>query len=1073
MDVAAYKINSDRKSLSAMVFIFLIVEILIISSMPSLLIPTVSAGSFWIQTTESDFTAGTLDNVLVTPDGNVTLALQENFIEDDFTDESKINYKKNVIVDTALGEARLLKGINETFGGPDLDWGWAVSQTSDGGYVIIGETVSYGAGFYDAWLLKIDGNGNEQWNKTFGGSAKDGGRSGQQTSDGGYIIGGYADSFGYPGHDGWLLKTDVFGNEQWNYTYGGPNTDAFFSIAQTTDGGFIGSGYETSFGAGGYDAWLVKTNAFGMMQWNKSFGAGGAEHSMSVKQASDGGYIITGYTSSYGAGGTDLWLIKTNTFGNEQWNHTFGGPNDDWGGSVFQTSDGGYIVSGDTKSYGSGGFDVWFIKTDVFGNEEWNMTYGEPFSDDTGYCIHQTSDGGYIVVVSSTSYITGFTDIWLIKTDSVGLQQWKRVFGGPDDDWGYSVDQTTDGGYVLTGYTTSYGAGSLDVWVIKTDAFGYCEDMGDLISINLLTGQGASSMDAFNCTASIPPSTSIRVQFSQDNLSWYNSVGVLNQWNKLADGFNSIDLSLLGWSGSNFYYRMNFSSDTTNNPALQNINVSYHRYISFGTLTSESFDCGGTNIKWKTLSWTAFKPPGTDIKLQLRTADTQANLSSKNFVGPDGDTGTFYTVSSGESIWAEHDGDRWVQYKVYLSDSGEYTPVLEEVTVYYNLIPDVPDLIAPLNDVWSNDSTPMFNWTFIDLDGIQQAFQVLIDNDIGFSSVDYDSGEQNSPGANWQFPTGTGYTEIADGIWYWKVRVQDNDGDWSQYSTVWIVKIDTSEPLSSVTTPVNGSYLLSLTTISGTASDGNGSGVLNVKISIKRNSDNLYWDGFAWISSETWLSTSGTTSWSISTGLPSWDSGISYTIRSMATDNVTNIEIPGSGNTFTFVAENYTILKQGWNLISIPLIQSNQDLTKVLEMIEGHYDAVQWHDLFDTNDPWKHHKIGKPFGNDLTQIDEKMGFWIHITQPGDTIFVYNGTQPSSNPTIPLHPVWNMVGYPSLTNHNRTVGLNNLTFGKEVDMIQWYDAELQEWVEIGEGDFFEIGRGYWFHATTECEWEVPL
>ena len=312
------KINSGKKSLSFLVFVIVIAEMLIILSILSLFMPTVIAASFWTQTTEADFKAGNLDNVMVTPEGNVTLALHEKFIEDDFTDESKISYKKNVIVDTVLGEVRLSKGINKTFGGTDLDWGWAVQQTSDGGYIIIGETVSYGSGFYDAWLIKTDSNGNEQWNKTFGGSAKDGGRSGQQTRDGGYIIGGYADSYGYPGHDGWLIKTDEFGNEQWNYTFGGPSTDAFFSAVQTADNGFIGSGYETSFGPGGYDAWLVKTNAIGKREWDKSFGGEGMEHGMSAKQASDGGYIIAGDTSSYGAGGTDLWLIKTDTFGDEQ-----------------------------------------------------------------------------------------------------------------------------------------------------------------------------------------------------------------------------------------------------------------------------------------------------------------------------------------------------------------------------------------------------------------------------------------------------------------------------------------------------------------------------------------------------------------------------------------------------------------------------------------------------------------------------------------------------------------------------------------------------------------------------------
>jgi parallel beta-helix repeat protein len=193
-----------------------------------------------------------------------------------------------------------------------------------------------------------------------------------------------------------------------------------------------------------------------------------------------------------------------------------------------------------------------------------------------------------------------------------------------------------------------------------------------------------------------------------------------------------------------------------------------------------------------------------------------------------------------------------------------------------------------------------------------------------------------------------------------------------------------------------------------------------------------------------------------------------YIIDSDSQDNY-----PLIGPSPYFPTENYTLLKQGWNLISIPLIQNDQNLTKVLEPINGYYDAVQWYDITDPNDPWKHYKVGKPFGNDLKKLNETKGFWIHITQPGDTIFLYNGTQPTSNQSITLHPGWNLVGYPSLRSYNRTQGLNNLTFGQEVDSIWTYDAALQKWKEIGPLDYFELGRGYWFHAKTTCVWEVPL
>lgn len=171
--------------------------------------------------------------------------------------------------------------------------------------------------------------------------------------------------------------------------------------------------------------------------------------------------------------------------------------------------------------------------------------------------------------------------------------------------------------------------------------------------------------------------------------------------------------------------------------------------------------------------------------------------------------------------------------------------------------------------------------------------------------------------------------------------------------------------------------------------------------------------------------------------------------------------------------ENYTTLNQGWNLISIPLIQEDQNLTRVLGSIDGWYDTVQWYDISDKNDPWKHHKIGKPYGNDLFDLNENMGFWVHITRSGDTIFINNGTQPSENQTIVLHSGWNMVGYPSLRHHNRTEALNNLTFDTEIDGIWSFNAGAQTWENLGESDIFEVGKGYYIHAKSNCEWEVPL
>jgi hypothetical protein len=255
----------------------------------------------------------------------------------------------------------------------------------------------------------------------------------------------------------------------WSTTFGGPGEECGFSVQQTSDGGYIIAGYTDSYGAGGRDAWLIKTDSSGDLSWNKTFDGSGTDRGSSLQQTSDGGYIVAGSTRSYGAGGSDVWLVKTDSSGDVAWSQTFGGSGDDYGFSVQQTWDGGYIVAGSTTSYGAVEGNVWLIKTDSSGNEAWNQTFGGS-EYDTAYSVQQTSDGGYIITGYTMSYGAGASDIWLIKTDSSGNVAWNQTFGGSELDYGSSVQQTSDGGYIVSGWTYSCGAGDCDVWLVKVTA---------------------------------------------------------------------------------------------------------------------------------------------------------------------------------------------------------------------------------------------------------------------------------------------------------------------------------------------------------------------------------------------------------------------------------------------------------------------------------------------------------------------------------------------------------------------------------------------------------------------------
>jgi predicted RNase H-related nuclease YkuK (DUF458 family) len=256
---------------------------------------------------------------------------------------------------------------NKTYGGTDDDETYALVQTGDGGYAIAGFTYSLGAGESDFWLVKTDGNGNELWNKTYGGTSFECAQGLVQTGDGGYAIAGWTNSFGAGDANFWLVKTDDSGNALWNKTYGETGGyDKAYVMVQTADGGFAMAGCKYSLH--GSDFWLVKTDGSGNALWNKTYGIGeyGQETAWALVQTGDGGYAIAGWAII--SGHDDFWLVRTDDSGNGLWNKTYGGTADDWPMALVQTGDGGYAIAGWTNSFGAGGSDFWLVKTDANGN---------------------------------------------------------------------------------------------------------------------------------------------------------------------------------------------------------------------------------------------------------------------------------------------------------------------------------------------------------------------------------------------------------------------------------------------------------------------------------------------------------------------------------------------------------------------------------------------------------------------------------------------------------------------------------------------------------------------------------
>jgi hypothetical protein len=351
------------------------------------------------------------------------------------------------------------------------EMGSSVQQTDDGGFIVVGaksRSLIDIHGHRDVWLIKLDETGSEIWDKTFGGWADDVGNSVQQTLDGGYIITGYTESYSNGKKDVWLIKTDENGKKLWDKTFGYSDFDSGSEVKQTSDGGYIIIGKVNTSGGGRGDVWLIKVDTNGELLWERSFGGKGHNYADEIQQTSDEGYIIIG--SSWIPGETNdyfMWLIKLYKNGNLICYKKFNVTESDHGWSIDQTVDGGFIIVVETDHDSED--NVWLLKTDESGDKIWDKIF-----EGRGYSVQQTNDGGYIIAGAAMNPTkTDFSNGLLIKTDGYGEQEWRKTFGGRKPDFLFSVQLTTDNGYIITGYTIPWSAwfGS-NLWLLKTDLEG-------------------------------------------------------------------------------------------------------------------------------------------------------------------------------------------------------------------------------------------------------------------------------------------------------------------------------------------------------------------------------------------------------------------------------------------------------------------------------------------------------------------------------------------------------------------------------------------------------------------------
>ena len=354
--------------------------------------------------------------------------------------------------------------------------GACIQQTSDGGYITAGYISNFGAGQDDIYLIKTNTDGDTLWTKSYGSINADDANYVAQTSDGGYAIAGVTHSFG--GENISLIKTDASGGITWSKIYGTGDTLSDASAAsaqQTSDNGFILAGYISNYGAGQDDYYLVKTDANGAIQWTKTYGGTDFDDANSVEQTADGGYIIAGMTSSFGDPIGDVYLVKTNSTGDTLWTRTYASnltDGMDMANSVRQTNDHGYIIAGVTISASQGEFAL-LIKTDSSGNIQWTKFFGtnDNSSDASFSSVKQTTDGGYIATGYISNFGGGGDDYYLVKTNSSGDTLWTRTYGSSNNDDANFIIQTGDGGYMMGGSTLGFSGGE-HLYLVKTDTSG-------------------------------------------------------------------------------------------------------------------------------------------------------------------------------------------------------------------------------------------------------------------------------------------------------------------------------------------------------------------------------------------------------------------------------------------------------------------------------------------------------------------------------------------------------------------------------------------------------------------------
>ena len=574
-----------------------------------------------------------------------------------------------------------------TFGEVNDENAYTITKLTDG-YLLSGFTLSYGLTYSDIIVVRTDLNGDTLWTKLYGGAGEEICYTSLQTLDGGFIFVGYTNSFGAGNWDVYLIKTDESGNVQWSKTYGGGNYETASMIRQLPDSGYIVAGYTNSYGNGTYDAYAIRTDVYGDTLWTRTYGGGNWDWFNVVEQTTDGNLVFCGTTMSFGQGNMEAWLLRTNMAGDTIWTKAYGKSGADDAYALQVLPDSGYMISGITNSSGAGGADAFVIRTDNSGDTVWCKAYGGT-GDDRAYASVLSDNTNLIVAGLTKSFGGGLSDLYLFKINLNGDTVFTKTLGGAQDDWGNQIYELTNGDLVISGINASSGAGGNDLFFLMTDSMG---NSGGCTEYNTTTKTNPAPFVINTNAANIGtgavvgnPSTltiSHGVQVDVQCIEC-DSVSVSFSFTDSSSTVQFIDYSSGGTS-----WHWDFGDGDTS--ALQN---PVHTYLSDSTyyvcLTAsnncsvDSF-CDSVSIcalPVALFSWTQ------DTVLSIQFSDSSIGATSWFWDFGDGDT------SSQQNPYHTYTSEGWYFICLYVTDGNCSDSICDSIYVLGNSINDLNSML--------------------------------------------------------------------------------------------------------------------------------------------------------------------------------------------------------------------------------------------------------------------------------------------------------------------------------------------------------------------------------------------